>query len=95
MSTSPPTLYGNPVAFPKKYPHTREAEEFAKGKYPSGPAGTPVILTPTGVLPPVWPLKPPPPTLTLSHPLLRERRIDRRRPLPRLPPLWLCRVRFL
>jgi len=32
MSTSPPTLYGNPEAFAKQYPHTGEAEEFAKGK---------------------------------------------------------------
>jgi len=95
MSTSPPTLYGNPEAFAKKYPHTWQAEEFAKGKYPPAPPGPPVILTPTGVLPPPWPPKPPPPTLKLSHPLLRERRVDRRRPLPRLPPLQLRRVRFL
>jgi len=41
MSTSPPTPYGNPEAFAKKYPHTWEAEEFAKGKYPPGPTLTP------------------------------------------------------
>jgi len=46
MSTSPPTLYGNPEAFAKKYPHTWEAEEFAKGKYPPGPAWTPGHLDP-------------------------------------------------
>ena len=46
MSTSPPTLYGNPEAFAKKYPHTWEAEEFAKGKYPPGPAWTPAHLDP-------------------------------------------------
>jgi len=46
MSTSPPTLYGNPEAFAKKYPHTWEAEEFAKGKYPPGPAWTPSHLDP-------------------------------------------------
>jgi len=46
MSTSPPTLYGNPEAFAKKYPHTWEAEEFAKGKYPSGPSWTPGHLDP-------------------------------------------------
>ena len=37
MSTSPPTMYGNPEAFAKQYPHTWEAEEFAKGKYPPDP----------------------------------------------------------
>jgi len=46
MSTSPPTLYGNPEAFARKYPHTWEAEEFAKGKYPPGPAWTPGHLDP-------------------------------------------------
>ena len=46
MSTSPPTLYGNPEAFATKYPHTWEAEEFAKGKYPPGPAWTPGHLDP-------------------------------------------------
>jgi len=46
MSTSPPTLYGNPEAFAKKYPHTWEAEEFAKGKYPPGPSWTPGHLDP-------------------------------------------------
>jgi len=46
MSTSPPTLYGNPEPFAKKYPHTWEAEEFAKGKYPPGPAWTPRHLDP-------------------------------------------------
>jgi len=39
MSTSPPTLYCNPEVFAKKYPHTWEAEEFTKGKYPPGPLG--------------------------------------------------------
>jgi len=46
MSTSPPTLYGNPEAFAKRYPHTWEVEEFAKGKYPTGPAWTPGHLDP-------------------------------------------------
>jgi len=46
MSPSPPTLYGNPEAFAKKYPHTWEVEEFAKGKYPSGPTCTPGHLDP-------------------------------------------------
>jgi len=46
MSTSPPTLYGNPDAFAKKYPHTWAAEEFAKGKYPPGPAWSPGHLDP-------------------------------------------------
>jgi len=46
MSTSPPTLYGNPEAFAKKYPHTWEAEEFAKGKYPPDSAWTPGHLDP-------------------------------------------------
>jgi len=46
MSTSPPTLYGNPEAFANKYPHTWEAEEFAKGKYPPGPSWTPGHLDP-------------------------------------------------
>ena len=41
MSTSPPTMYGNPEAFAKKYPHTWEAEQFANGKYPPGPSWTP------------------------------------------------------
>ena len=41
MSTSPPTLYGNPEAFARKYPHTWEAEEFANGKYPPGSPWTP------------------------------------------------------
>ena len=41
MSTSPRTLYSNPELFPKKYPHTWEAEEFAKGKYSLGPSWTP------------------------------------------------------
>jgi len=51
MSTSPPTLYGNSEAFAKKYPHTGEGEQFAKGKYPPGPAWTPGHLDP-GWLPP-------------------------------------------
>jgi len=46
MSTCPPTLYGTPEAFAKKYPHTWEAEEFAKGKYPPGSAWTPGHLDP-------------------------------------------------
>jgi len=46
MSTSPPTMYGNPEAFAKKYPHTWEAEEFAKGKYHPGPPWTPGRLDP-------------------------------------------------
>jgi len=46
MSISSPTLYGNPEAFAKKYPHTWELEEFAKGKYPPGPAWTPDHLDP-------------------------------------------------
>jgi len=46
MSTSPSTLYGNPEAFARKYPHTWEAEEFAKGRYPPGPAWTPGHLHP-------------------------------------------------
>jgi len=46
MSTFPASLYGNPEAFAKKYLHTWEAEEFAKGKYPPGPAGTPGHLDP-------------------------------------------------
>ena len=46
MSTSPPTPYGNPEVFAKKYPLTWEAEEFAKGKYPPGPAWTPGHLDP-------------------------------------------------
>ena len=33
-STSPPPAYNNPKAFAKKYPHTWEAEEFQKWKYP-------------------------------------------------------------
>jgi len=41
MSTSPPTLYGHPEAFAKKYPHTWEVAGFAKGKYPPVPAWTP------------------------------------------------------
>ena len=90
MSTSPPTLYANPEAFAKKYHHTWEAEAFAKGKYPPGPA-----WTPTGVPPTPWPPEPRPPMLKLSHRLLRERRVDRRGPLPRIPPLRLRRVRFL
>ena len=39
-------MYGNPEAFAKKYPHTWEAVEFAKGKYPPGPAWTPGHLDP-------------------------------------------------
>jgi len=46
MSTSPPTMYGNPDAFAKKYPHTWEALEFAKGKYPPGPSWTPCHFDP-------------------------------------------------
>jgi len=46
ISTSPPTLYGNPEAFAKKYPHTWVGEEFAKGKYPPGPCWTPGHLDP-------------------------------------------------
>jgi len=46
MSTSPPTLYNNPEVFAKIYPHTWEAEEFAKGKYPPGPSWTPGHLDP-------------------------------------------------
>jgi len=46
MSTSPPTLYGNPEAFAKKYPHTWEEEEFTKGKYPPCPSWTPGHLDP-------------------------------------------------
>ena len=46
MSTSPPTMYGNPEAFAKKYPHTWEAKEFAKGKYPPRPSWTPGHLDP-------------------------------------------------
>jgi len=46
MSTSPPTLYGNPEAFAKKYPHTWEAEEFAKVTYPPDPSWTPGHLDP-------------------------------------------------
>jgi len=48
MSTSPPTLYGKPEAFAKKYPHTWDAEEFATGKYPPGSAWT------SGHLDPDW-----------------------------------------
>ena len=55
ISTSPSTLYGNPEAFVKKYPHTWKAEEFANGQYPPGPAWTP------GVLDSDWP---PPTTMT-------------------------------
>jgi len=55
MSTSSPTPYSNPEAFAKKYPHTWEAEEFAKGKYPPGPAWT------RGHLDPDWR---PPTTMT-------------------------------
>ena len=46
MSTSPPTMYGNLEAFAKIYPHTWEAEEFTKGKYPPGPSWTPGHLDP-------------------------------------------------
>jgi len=46
MSISPPTLYSNPEAFAKKYPHTWEAEEFTKGKYLPGPTWTPDHLDP-------------------------------------------------
>ena len=46
MSTSPPPIYGNPEGFVKKYPHTWEAEEFAKGKYPPSPTWTPGHLDP-------------------------------------------------
>ena len=45
MSTSPPTLYGNPEAFTKEYPHTWEAEEFGNGKYPAGRSWTPSVTT--------------------------------------------------
>jgi len=45
-STSPLIMYGNPEAFAKKYPHTWEGEEFAKGKYPPGPSWTPGHLDP-------------------------------------------------
>ena len=51
MSTSPPTLYGNPEAFAKKCPHNWEAEEFAKGKYPPGHAWNPGHLDPDCRLP--------------------------------------------
>jgi len=80
---------------PKNNPTPGKRKNSPKGNTPPAPPGPLVILTPTGVPPPPWPPEPPPPTLKLSHPLLRERRVDRRRPLPRLPPLRLRRVRFL
>jgi len=64
MSTSPRTLYGNPEAFAKKYPHTWEAEEFAKGKYPPGPSWTP------GHLDPGW--RPPTTMTSKATPLYRS-----------------------
>jgi len=57
MLTSPPTLYGNPEAFAKKYPHTWEAEEFAKGQYPPGSAWTPGHLDADWRLPNTMALK--------------------------------------
>jgi len=80
---------------PKNTPTPEKRRNSLKENTHPTPPGPPVILTPTGALPPPWPPKPPPPTLKLSLPLLRERRVDRRRPLPQLLPLRLRRVRFL
>jgi len=91
MSTSPPTLHGNSEAFAKKYPTPGKRKNSPKGNTPPAPPGPPVIWTLTGDPPTLWLPKPPPPTLKLSHPLLRVRRVDRRRPLPRLLPLRLPR----
>ena len=95
MSTSPPTLYGNPEAFAKKYPTPGRRKSSPRGNTPPARLGPPAIWTPAGVPPPPWPPRPPPPTLKLLHPLLKERRVVRRKVLPRLPLLRLRRVRFL
>ena len=89
-----PHYMGTLRHLPKNTPTPGKRKNSRKGNTPPAPPGPPVILTPTGILTPPWPPKPPPPTLKLSHPLLRERRVDRRRPLARLPPLRLRQVRF-
>ena len=95
MSTSPPTLYGNPEVFARKYPHTWEAEEFAKGKYPPGPAWTPGHLDPDWRPPTTMAPKTTPTYAQAVAPLLKERRVARREVLSRLPPLRLRQEGFL
>jgi len=80
---------------PRNTPTPGKPKNSLKGNTLPAPPGPPLIWTPTGDPPTPWPPNPPPPTLKLLHPLPRERRVDRRRPLPQLPPLRLRGVRFL
>jgi len=47
MSTALPTAYSNPEVFAKKYPHTRESAEFARGKYDPSSTWIPRYLDPS------------------------------------------------
>ena len=80
---------------PRNTPTPGRQRNSPKGSTPLVPLGPPVFWTPTGDPPPPWPPGPHLPTLKLSHPLLKERRVVRREVLSQLPLLRLRRVRLL
>jgi len=80
---------------PRNTPTSEKRRNSPKGSTPPVPPGPPVIWTPTGNPPPLWPPRPLPPMPKVPHPLLKERRVVRRKVLSWLPPLQLLQERFL